>query len=348
MHPHCSEVVLLLIATAAFLGAALPNAEGAHAPFARLLSDYKNEDGKAPDGKDDTSNDSSALRKALADGPGVVYVGPGFFRWREVTIPSNVAVVGAGTATVVRSSGPKRIFAQRGVHEWSLRDLVLDGEAPGDWHKREDSGQNGLFVTGCWGYEIVGVTLRNFNGAGLQIEHSGAGWANGGNLDRVTAIGNYVGVRFDTRAEYINAKALGCYNNVVGCVIHAGNAKITASNFTTNIDGLLIEDKENGSHGSISNCLLNHNERYALLARNVKYGMAISDCCFFYGTILLENCVGVNLTNGILSCNVKTVGEGANRVAGNYVIPESWSFEFSPSTIVKDNFTANGPWEHDR
>lgn len=348
MHLDYTVLSALLVLTAVLLDLDPSTAKDGPLPHARLLSDYRNDDGSAPDGEDDATDDTPALRKALADGPGLVCLGPGSYRFGEVTIPSNVSVVGAGSATVVRSSGPKHIFTQKGVHEWALRDLVLDGAAQEDWHKRKDTGEVGLFISGCWGYEVVGVAFRNFSGIGLQIEHSGAGWINGGNLDRITATGNSVGIRFDTRAEYINATALGCFNNVTGCILHAGNAKITASNFTTNTDGIVIEDKDNGSHGSISNCLINHNERYALLGRKVKNGMAISDCCIFYGTILLEDCIGVNLTNGILGCTVKTDGKGVNRIAGNYVIPEGWQFDFTPSTIVEDNFTENGPWEMNR
>jgi hypothetical protein len=33
--------------------------------------------------------------------------------------------------------------------------------------------------------------------------------------------------------------------------------------------GISIEDKENGSHGAISNCLVNHNHKLALHCRDV-------------------------------------------------------------------------------
>lgn len=56
-----------------------------------------------------------------------------------------------------------------------------------------------------------------------------------------------------------------------------GSANITASNFCDNVDGLLIQDKENGSHGAVSNCLFNHNARYALWGRRIEHGMAISN-----------------------------------------------------------------------
>jgi len=330
------------------IGTTMVTARDGRDPAVRYLGDFKNADGKPPNGLDDTTDDTEALRKALAVGPGIVRVGPGFFRWGEITIPSDVAIVGAGPATVVRSNGAKRIFWQKSVRGWAIRDMTLDGEAKGDWKKREDLGQNGIATEGGWGFEIVGVTLRNFSGAGLQLTWTNlgaSGWSAGGNLDRITAHDNYVGIRFDIRSEYMNATNLSAFHNVIGCVIHAGNAKITASNFGGNIDGIVIEDKDNGSHGAISNCLVNHNERYALLVRNAKNGMLIDGCCIFYGKIQIENSQGISITSGILNTGLVVAGDGANRIAGNYIIPSDFSIEFSRLTIVENNFTKEGPWE---
>ena len=329
----------VLICAALFLSVGLAFGEGIHLPVTRKLTDFGD-----VDGKDNKVDDTAVIREALAVGPGVVQIGPGFYRWGDVTVPKGVTVVGCGKATVIRSNGAKAVFLQKGVSEWSIRELVLDGQAKGDWKTRKDLGQAGILSDGCSGYDVIGVTARNFNGAGIQLMRTGA-WHSRGNLDRITATGNYVGVRFAVGGEYINATKFSCQQNVVGCIIHAGNVKIAASSFTSNLDGVVIKDKANGSHGALSNCLINHNERYALLAEGAKNGMAIDNCCFFYGTILVKDSVGVNITSGIISCTVKVVGEAANRIAGNYVIPMNFTFEFAPLTIVQDNFTEKGKWE---
>lgn len=323
-------------------------AAGETPPVERKLSDYANDDGRPPDGQDSKRDDTTALRKALTAGPGVVRIGPGFYRFGDVTIPSDVTLAGAGSATVIRPNGARRIFVQKAVHDWSIRDLVCDGETQGEWQARTDAGQTALFSEGCWGYEIARVALRNFNGPALHLTRTNiaqGAFSDGGTLDRVTATGNHTGICFDVRAEYIIATKLNCSNNVAGCVIHAGNTNISASNFGTNTDGLVIQDKENGSHGSISNCLLNHNTRYALRALNVGNGMAINNCCFFYGAIELADCFGVNITSGIIGCSVTTKGEHANRIAGNLVIPKGFTYQFAPATLVSDNFVKEGQWE---
>ena len=97
-------------------------------PASRNLTDYLCADGKAPDGKDNDRDDTAALVAALKAGPGIVLIGPGYYRFGSVTIPEKVTVTGSGAATIIRSNGEKRIFNQTGVGEWSLKNLVLDGE----------------------------------------------------------------------------------------------------------------------------------------------------------------------------------------------------------------------------
>lgn len=312
----------------------------------RHLSDYKNDDGSTPDGKREDGDDTTALNKALGAGPGVVHIGPGNYRWGNVSVPAGVTVIGAGAATIVRSNGAKQIFSQQEVGEWAIRDMTFLGAATGDWHHRKDDGFDGISATKCWNYELSGLSLQNFNGAGLRLSwNTVTEFRHAGSLSRIFAKGNAIGIHFDERAEYLNASDLACFNNVQGCVINAGNVKISNSSFVANKDGLVIEDKQNGSHGMISSSMINHNERYGLLARNVTFGMIFSDCAFFTGTLQIENSVGINITDSIISCEVKTSGEGFNRFAGNYIIPEKYGFSFSPATIVKDNFTAKGPWQ---
>ncbi len=315
----------------------------------RNLADFNNADGMPPDGKNDQTDDSEAMRKALAAGPGVIRIGPGVYRFSDITLPNNVTLIGAGPATIVCSGTGASIFCQVGQTQWRIRDLVLDGGAEGDWHTRSDRGRCGVFVEKCADFEISGVTAQNFDGPGIELRFTqvdiDAGAFCDGVLDRIIAKRNFVGIQFNQRAEYIHATRLSCSQNVTGCSIHAGNVTLGESSFCGNIDGLVIEDKDNGSHGAVTNCLFNHNQRNALLARNVTNGMALTNNCFFYGRILIENSVGVHIQSGQISW-VTVSGKGVNCISGNYVVPRDCQFTWSPRTIVKDNFTADGLWSH--
>lgn len=296
---------------------------------------------------DPQRDDSELLQKALNAGPGIVKLGAGTFRCQNVSIPSGVTLVGAGPATILQSRGSAPVFAQKKCRGWAIRDLAIQGTGKGVWKLRDDDGHIGTLVDGCHDYEISGVTLRNFDGAALQITHTNlaeAAFSNGGKLDRVTATDNYAGVKFGVRGEYVTATHLNCSRNLVGCIINAGNTNLSTSNFCGNVDGLILEDRENGSHGTINGCLLNHNERYALRARNVENGMTIASCCFYYGAIELRDCSGINVVNGQINCHVTVVGKSANRFAGNLFVPADYHFRIDPSTLIQDNFTKKGPF----
>ena len=314
--------------------------------FSRNLRDFPNAGGDPPDGLDNDVDDTVAMRAALAAGPGLVRIGPGHYRFGDVTIPAGVTVVGTGRGTVVHKSDAKTIFRQDKNNNWILRDLVFDGGAEGVWKERKDLGESAILVKSSIEWEISGVVVRNVSGAGIQMTgvYSSSPWKTNGTIANVQATGCYAGVRFDERAEYINASALGCWENVIGLVIHGGNVKVTNSNFNSNLTGVLIEDKSNGSHGSITNCLVNHNLKYSLHCRNVTNGMPVNACCFFGGTMLIENCKGVTVTSGIISCPVKVTGKSVNRIADNYIISGSLTLESPESAIVQGNFTADGPW----
>ena len=295
------------------------------------------------------SNDDCTpfIRNALADGTGILYIESGIYRLNDVTIPDNIILQGAGANTVLKSAGGMTIFKQNGKSNWSIRDLMIDGEAE---RTPVDLKFTAIDIDNCWGYDISSVSVFRCNGIGIDIcqtplDKDCAAFCNGGNLSKIALHNNFIGIRFDKRAEYISALQLNVYNNVTGCIIHAGNVKISASNFCENIDGILIEDKENGSHGSISNCLINHNKRYAIEARRVLAGMAITGCCFYYGAIKVTDCVGINISNGQISCDVQINGAGENQLVNNFVTPDSWKFKFSYSTLLTGNFSKNGLWK---
>ena len=341
MESAFSWIFLVAIAVACL---SMASAGAEHPPgVVRNLSDYPNADGSPPDGLDNAIDDTPAVAAALAAGPGVVRMPAGHFRFGDVTVPVDVILIGAGRGTVVHKTDADTIFRQESVNNWILRDMVLDGGAEGDWKEREDLGQSAVLVKGAIEWEISGLVVRNVSGAGIQMMgvYSSGPWKTNGTIINVQAFRNYAGLRFDERAEYINASALGCWENVIGCVIHGGNIKVTNSNLNSNLTGLFVEDKSNGSHGSVTNCLINHNVEMSLHCRNVGNGMIIDSCCFFDGTMLIEDCVGVSVTSGIIACPVKVAGDRANRIADNFLIGPS--FDVSPSTIVQNNFASDGP-----
>lgn len=318
----------------------------------RCLSAYTSADGQPPSGLNDSVDDGPAIHAAIADGPGVVRIPPGYYRWSEVRVPAGVTVIGAAESTIVRACNDHHpIFDQSGVGNWSIRDLVLDGEASEPWRQRKDLGRVGMSIHDAWGFAVTGLTLRDFSGKALHVAHTrldAAAFCDGGVIDRLTAAGNAVGVCFDERGEYVTLTNSHLMRNTTGCIIHAGNTKITQSNIGSNIDGIMISDKQNGSHGVIGNCLINHNERYALDCRDIHNGMLINACGIFYGSIRLRDCMGVQIAHCQVSCPVSIKGEQANAFVDNMLIEMDYNFEFSESCLVRGNFNSDGDWRLNR
>jgi parallel beta helix pectate lyase-like protein len=318
----------------------------------RCLDAYVSADGRPPSGLDDSIDDSPAIQNALCEGPGVVRIPPGFYRWSDVRVPEGVTVIGTSDATIVRACNDHHaIFDQSGVGNWSIRDLVLDGEAEEPWRQRRDLGRVGLNIRYSWGFTAIGLTVRDFSGQAVCVSRTRldtAAYCNGGVIDRLTASGNSVGICFEERGEYVTLTNSHLMRNTTGCIIHAGNVKITQSNIGSNMDGIVIADKENGSHGVISNCLINHNEHYALDFADVTNGMTINACGIFYGGIRLRDCQGVQIAHCQVSCPVTVIGDQANAFIDNLVIEEKYKFDFSATTLVKGNFTSSGDWRINR
>ncbi len=355
-------VAILLAITTSVWGAVKPAARPLAKPAAvkpvemtkgprmttRNFKDFPLVDGVIPSGP---YAESARLKAALTAGPGIVNLDAGEYHFADVTIPAGVTLVGAGKATVIklsRMTGVKRVFVQEGVNDWRLRDVMLDGETPMvDPSARVDSGENGIVISRCSGFEVSGVTVNNFAGIGIMVSYTAGtaygNWATSATIFNVSTEGNYVGFKFDTRSEYMNVSMLTSQGNYYGCIIHGGNVKIGTSQFVHNYTGMLIEDHENGSHGAISNCLINHNIRYSIQAINVANGMLINNCCFFYGDLDVKDSKGVSVTDSTIGCNVYFSGESANLFADNFII--SGTHTFAPSTIVKGNYNEKGPWE---
>ena len=328
----------------------------------RYLHWFKDADGQAPVGKDSMRDDTAAMTAALNVGPGIVNIAPGYYRIGNITIPEKVILVGSGESTVIRSNGAKWIFKQSGVGHWAIRDMVLDGETKfgagsdvgmqslydKDGNSIPDNGKAGLFIEKCYAFEIRNVVAHHFEGKAIEISNSDlslGGYCNGGTIYYLTLYHNHTGIAFSKRAEYITATHIKSYRNLFGCIINGGNITIGESTFCTNEVGILLQDKENGSHGTIVNCLINHNMKYALLAKDVHNGHNFVGCNIFDATLKMENCRGIKIASGTIDCSIAIDCNEVNQICGNFVIDSYMkTCKISPTTIVKDNFTAKGAW----
>ena len=338
--------------------------DGLYCSSVRYLHWFKDANVHAPDGKDNMCDYTAAMTAALNIGPGIVNIAPGYYRIGNVTIPEKVILIGSGESTFIRSNGAKRIFSQSGVSHWAIRDLVLDGQTKfgadsnsdigmqslysKDGNSIPDNGKTGLFIENCYAFEIRNMVAHHFEGKAVEISRSNLNldaFGNGGTIDYLTLYHNNTGIAFSERAEYITATHIKSYRNVFGCIINGGNITIGESTFCTNETGILLQDKENGSHGAVVNCLINPNMKYAILAKDVYNGHNFVGCSIFDGTLKMENCRGIKIASGTIDCLIAIDCNEVNLIGGNFMTNSYMkTCKISPTTIVKDNFTVKGVW----
>ena len=132
---------------------------------------------------DGVRDDTKAIQTALdscSERGGRVYVPPGVYRTRTLTIKSRVHLAGAGIeASVLKlADGANEDLIQTDRHatlvgtnategpfNWSIRDLTLDG------NRAKNSSGCGLRAYG-WGYTLADLRVRQCAGAGIDSEWS--------------------------------------------------------------------------------------------------------------------------------------------------------------------------------
>jgi hypothetical protein len=171
-----------------------------------------------------------------------------------------------------------------------------------------------------------------------------AAYCHGGTIDGLAAVGNAIGVSIAEHGEYVTLTNSHMMQNTTGLVVRAGSTKVTQCNIASNIDGVVINDNVGGTHGMITNCLINHNQRYALDCNNVGYGVIVNACGINHAAIRLRGSAGVRITQCHVSCSVSIEGDALNLFAHNYVVEHKYNFKFSDSTLIHNNYTPNGAW----
>ena len=218
------------------------------------------------------------------------------------TFVDKVAVPVIGETVTVTVSLTKTCYSFRlssatsansGVEStWSsLRMTAVDPQRSGiGWIG--DSCQYGV-VTGC--------RIARFTYAGILMLDTGTP------TDHSLAVSNCnvwncgCGYMMQRNAEFnkiSNSSATWCY---YGLLNRGGNNKVDNCGLDRNTVNIQIDNDqgENGGHGSISNCTVNHagsNEGYGMIIRGIGR-MLVTNCNFYYADIRLENTDGNVISN---------------------------------------------------
>ena len=295
------------------------------------------------DGKGDAIKDKQAFLAAVKEGPGTILFPAGVYKLSSVTIPAKVTLRGEGKATVIQGSGKGAIFIQHKTNSWRLEKLVLQGTSK---KANKDLKEQALVISSSNDFAVIDVEARMFAGKAIEVKFANfSHYVDAGSFARVYANRNYCGMSFGDRAEYMTVSQVNCSLNMIGIEVRGGNMAITGSHFNNNQTGILLEDGPNGSHGSFSNCLINHNHRYAIIAKNVNNAHIFTGCSVFFGAIYMENAHGVVFNAGNIAAPIEVKGARSRvQFTNNFIHSRRVKLKVDDKTSLKNNFDGNGAW----
>lgn len=279
---------------------------------------------------DDTAAIQAALNTAkyVALTPGKTYVA------NALEAPGDGALLctgGRATIKVPLSAGSLGYGMLIRQDNFILDGINFDGSDPGPYNipSPVTTYRVGVSVGHTFGtaFQVKNITVQNcdiynFSYAGFYGGQTQLGYIFGKRCDiqNVNCYNNYVGIFLTQRFEYMQMTNCYGYDCFAGLVVQGGNNKFTSCSFENNRDNCQLNPGENDSHGGFVNCSFNHALSRGLWAFNSTLGMSFTSCYFWYGPIVLEGCIGVQIRNSqIVASPITVVNGGVNSIDDNFI-----------------------------
>lgn len=305
---------------------------------------------------------------SLLTSTGTCHLGPGVFWVSGVDMPDGSAITGSGPATKVYLLGSGDGYAIKCGNKCAVKDMTLYGQA-NDATYGDYSGSNspvwpeeapvverhGIVIAGTYLPPNVSgnlkgrVILSNLyiaNFAGGAIAHYGTGSLIYQGVEAVNIYiwHCYAGIYNKFLAEfanYTNIKVIRCH---YGAIVNSGNQYYVSCNFMGNLVNLWMDDSlgqsENNSHGSFSSCCFLHaapsNTGTNILLQGLDYGEVFSACDIFFGSVIIENCIGITFSGCEFGTSIPISIDG-----GSLILFGTCIFRSSPVFTITNNNNVN-------
>jgi hypothetical protein len=294
------------------------------------------------------TDDSAAIQSALTNNkyvlltPGKTYLASGL----EAVAGGALICIG-GRAKILVAAGANAYGMIIRQSNFILDGVDFDGGNMGPWNVAAPTPGNriGLSVGNGFGVgaQLQNITVQNseiygFDKSGLYGGEVQIGFVFGKRvtLHNVNCHHNYVNIWCTPRFEYVNATLCYGYEGFAGVIVAAGNNKFSNCSFENNYQNCQLTIGENNSHGGFSNCSFNHCAAggLGLYAFGIEYGMAFTNCFFWYAPIHLDGATGVQIRNSEIANSAITIsGGGTNSIDDNYtpvpIVPTLVGFTFT-------------------
>jgi len=178
------------------------------------------------------------------------------------------------------------------------------------------------------GINFSGIDVRNcdiygFDRAGIlgrEVQFDAVNFGKRVTLTNVNAYRNRTGIHYSPRFEYILSTSCYAYDCYSGLWVQGGNNTFAACQSNWNNRNFELTSGYNDSHGQAVGCSFNHSfGGYSIYAKDVAYGFTFTNCALWFGTLELDNSVGISIRNSqVVSTVINIKGGGLNSIDDNF------------------------------
>ena len=270
----------------------------------------------------DTTDRTGDIQTMLETG--TCHLGPGVFYVTGVEIPDGGAIIGSGPDTVViLDSSVTNGYTIKLKNRGLVKDLTVQGGTSAPELSSTVGSRNGIIFQGertpsattATTYRRSMVTncyIRYFEGSGILCTNTGTPMDANMIISDCFIYSCNAGLNIAYYSEFhrvCNCAITSCY---YGLIDNGGNNNFANCDFSANRVGVMIDNSANqstnNSHGSFTNCTINHsisdagvaNRGIALKLLRANLGEVFSTMQIYFGSIVIDKCVGIRFT----CCNI--------------------------------------------
>ena len=234
---------------------------------------------------------TSALRKMVTDGRPIFIPKGNYMVSGQIDLVNCPKIYGSATLTL---NGEFTLF------KVSKQEVVIEGlTIIGDKAKN----QIGISFSGIRGLRIRNMVFKSIMTA-IYGTQCGSRIHETGFISECHFKDCITGIFADTRCEYMTISNCVLCQCSTAIKIKGGNILTTGCQITDGSIGVHILDGENGGHGVISGCQINHNTESVKMIK-VPNGYTITGSNIFYGKLTVDNCGSqIVLAGNTLACEV--------------------------------------------
>ena len=234
---------------------------------------------------------TTSLRQMVADGRPIFIPKGNYTVSGQIDLANCPKIYGTATLTL---NGEFTLF------NVSKQEVVIEGlTIIGDKTKN----QTGISFTGIRGLRIRNMVFKSIMTA-IYGTQCGSTIHETGFISDCHFKDCITGIFADTRCEYMTISNCVLCQCSTAIKIKGGNILTTGCQMTDGSIGMEILDGQNGGHGVISGCQINHNTE-SIKMINVPNGYTITGSNIFYGKLTVDNCGSqIVLSGNTLACEV--------------------------------------------